>query len=44
MKFRADYKISVIRVYADTAHVASHIDEHKVGADHIGDKVGVAAA
>ncbi|MCJ1244838.1 hypothetical protein MMC30_002039 [Trapelia coarctata] len=37
VKFNLEGKISVIRVYADTAHVASHNHENKVGRSHIGD-------
>jgi len=44
VKFRADQLISVVRIYADTAHVTAHVDENKVGADHVGDKVAMEMA
>ena len=43
VKFGADQLISVVRIYADTAHVTAHVDENKVGADHVGDKVAMDA-
>lgn len=44
VKFNKNHKITVIRVYADTAHIASHIDENKLGRDQVGDNIGKVAA
>ena len=47
VKFNLEGLISVVRVYADTAHVESHNQENKVGRSHVGDdlkKVGAKAA